>query len=454
MKLKKNDELSLDITGVTQEGSGVGRIEGMVIFVPGCVTGDKVQVRIVGIRTHFAYGKLLCIKTPSPARISIDCSVFPRCGGCAFRHIDYSEELRIKEKRVSDALQHIAGLSVQLAPIMGCQKQNCYRNKAQLPVGKNKDGQVIFGFYASRSHRIVSIDDCLLQPPVFKKIMQAFRQWIKRADVSIYNEQTGKGLLRHIFLRQASTTGELMACAVINGSTLPQVDDLIQLCKDASPQLTSLVLNQNKARTNVILGDRCQTIWGKDKITDILCELKLSLQPHSFYQVNSPQAALLYQEAMRIADLKPTDTLLDLYCGIGTIGLCMAKRVKQVIGVEVVAAAVADAKENAEQNHIPNAVFYQADAGDAADRLMQEGTKVDVVVVDPPRKGLQLQTIKTIARMVPSRVIYISCNPETLARDLVIFSQNGYKCTYVRPFDLFPRTAHVETCVLLSKKTA
>ncbi|ADU27056.1 23S rRNA (uracil(1939)-C(5))-methyltransferase RlmD [Ethanoligenens harbinense] len=453
MALKKNTEWTLPITGVTQDGQGVGRVDDMVVFTPGCARGDTVRVQIVAVRARYAFGRLLAVEQPSPERIPVDCPVFSRCGGCVFRHICYEEELRLKEERVRDALHRIAKLEIEPEPIVGCEQTLAYRNKAQYPVGW-RDGRPVFGFYAPRSHRIVSAEECLLQPSVFKNVLGAFERWMLENDVSTYDEQTGKGVLRHVFLRQAPSTGELMICAVVNGGAgrLPNREQLIRYCLDAAPQTKSIVLNRNTAHTNVILGDTCETLWGADRITDVLCGLRFSLSPLSFYQVNSRQAERLYHAAAEFADLRKTDVLLDLYCGVGTIGLSMAGAVGRLIGVEVVPDAVADAKRNAAGNGIENADFFCADAGEATVRLQQQGLAPDVVVVDPPRKGLDAAAVTAVVQMAPSRVVYISCNPETLARDLTLFAEEGYVCTRLRPYDLFPRTAHVECCALLVKR--
>lgn len=452
MELRKNTQWVLSITDVTQDGYGVGRVEDMVVFTPGCARGDVVRVQIIGVRSRYAYGKLLAVEEPSSARIPVDCPVFSKCGGCIFRHIEYAEELRLKEERVRNALRRIAKLDVELEPIVGCEQTVGYRNKAQYPVGWEK-GEPVFGFYAPRSHRIVPAEGCFLQLPAFKRVLDACGRWMSENKVSAYEEQTGKGLLRHIFLRQAPATGELMICMVVNGSAenLPKRERLIQYCLDAAPQTKSIVLNRNTARTNVILGKTCETLWGDDHITDVLCGLRFSLSPLSFYQVNSRQAERLYRTAAEFAGLRSTDVLLDLYCGVGTIGLTMAGQVGRLVGVEVVPAAVEDAKRNAAQNGIKNASFFCADAGEAAVRLCKEGLAPDVVVVDPPRKGLDKAIVEAVARLSPSRMVYISCNPETLARDLVLLREKGYSCSRARPFDLFPRTAHVETVVLMSR---
>lgn len=452
MALEKNEERTLRFTGITHDGSGVAHADDTAVFVPGCAVGDAARVRIVGVRARFAYGRLLEVKTPSPARVEADCPVFLRCGGCAFRHITYEEELRVKTARVRDALSRIGRLSIEPRPIIGCAQTLGYRNKAQYPVAW-RDGRPVFGFYAPRSHRVVPAEGCLLQPPAFAPVLAALGQWMEESDVTAYDETAHRGFLRHLYLRQAPATGELMICLVANGTAaqLPDPARLIALCRQAAPQVKSIVLNQNTARTNVILGPACETLWGTERITDVLCGLSFSLSPLSFYQVNSAQAARLYEQAGRYAALDGKGLLIDLYCGAGTIGLCLAKQAGQVLGVEVVPQAVEDARQNAARNGIANAEFFCADAGEAAARLLREGRKPQAVVVDPPRKGLDAQTIDAVARMAPARVVYVSCDPETLARDLALFAQRGYACKEVQPFDLFPRTAHVETVVLMSR---
>lgn len=452
MELKKNAEYTLQITGVTQDGHGVGRVGDMVVFTPGCVPGDVARIKVVAVRKRYAYGKLLSVEQPAPNRIPVDCPVFSKCGGCVFRHIRYEEELRIKEERVRDALRRIAHLDIEPEPIVGSEQVLGYRNKAQYPVGW-QDGKPVFGFYAPRSHRIVPAEDCLLQPPVFQSILKAVGQWMTENRVTAYSEQTGEGLLRHVFLRQAPATAELMVCLVVNGVArdLPGLEQFIQLCRISAPEIKSILLNRNTERTNVILGQESETLWGSGRIMDRLCGLQFSLSPLSFYQVNSRQAERLYQAAADFAELHGTEVLLDLYCGIGAIGLSMAGQVKQLVGVEVVESAVNDARQSAKRNGINNASFFCADAGRAAVRLHREGLAPDVVVVDPPRKGLDQMTVDALVELHPSRIVYISCNPETLARDLYMLGAKGYPCVRVRPYDLFPRTAHVESVCLLQR---
>lgn len=451
MDIKKNQEVELEITGMTHDGNGVGKLSGMAVFIPGCAQGDIAVVRIIAVKKSFAYGKLIRIVKPSEARVSNDCPVFMKCGGCSFRHIGYDDELHIKYNRVKDALTKIAHLTIVPEPILGSPKINGYRNKAQYPVGMEGDTNKI-GFYAPHSHRIIEARDCLLQPPVYKEIINAFSEWMKQAGVTIYDEKTGKGLLRHIYIRQAESTGELMACAVINAKVLPAQVLLIDLLQKADDNIKSIVFNINTENTNVILGKKCVTIWGNDNITDRFAGKKIEISPQSFYQVNKLQAERLYQTAADYLQNRPGDLLLDLYCGAGTIGIFMSGMVKQVIGVEVVAEAVEDARRNAAMNGIENIEFICADAEMAAGNMALRGLKPDSIVVDPPRKGLSSGTIDAILKMNPQKIVYVSCDPATLARDIAIIVQKSdYQCKRVKPLDMFPRTAHVETVCLLER---
>lgn len=453
MEVTKNQIISLEITGYTAEGSGVGHYQGMAVFVPLAAAGDRLQVKILKVAKSYAYGKIEKIISASGDRIPVDCPQFSRCGGCVFRHIAYEAELRAKQQRVEDALERIAGLrSVVLRPIVGAAEPNRYRNKAQLPVGLGTGGRITLGFYAAHSHRIIDCEECLLQPQEFTAAMKAFREWEAETHDSIYDEATGRGRLRHLFLRKAQTTGEVMACTVVNGNGVHDEEALADLLFEKVPGMKSCVINSNREKTNVILGSKFRTVRGEDSITDELCGLRFRISPQSFYQVNPRQAERLYALAGEYAGLTGNETVLDLYCGTGTIGLSMAKHAKQVIGVELVERAVEDAKKNAAENGIENAEFLCADAAKAADMLKNRGVRPDVVVLDPPRKGCDPALIGTVAEMAPARVVYVSCDPATLARDIKTFSQLGYTPAEATPVDMFPRTAHVETVVLMSKK--
>lgn len=452
--IKKNDSITLKITGVTSEGSGVGRTgEDLVVFVPNAAVGDVLQVHIVKVKKNYAFGKIEQIITPSEHRIQEDCPYFSKCGGCVYRHIAYGEELRLKQQLVTDSLRRIGGLEqVKVNPIIGAKQVNHYRNKAQLPIGVSPDGTPLMGYYAFHSHRIINCNACLLQPDIFTKVMEITREFLAETNQDIYQEETHKGKLRHLYMRYGEKTEELMVCYVVNGNGLQQENILIQRLKSNIPQLKSLIINSNREKTNVILGSKNRTAWGADAITDILCGLRFKISPLSFYQVNRRQAELLYSVAKNYADLKKHEVLLDLYCGTGTIGLTMADQCKTLIGVEVVQQAVENARENAKLNNIKNAEFICSDAADAAKRLHKSGIKPNVVIVDPPRKGCGDELIETIAEMQPERIVYVSCDPATLARDLKRLEEKEYYAKELTPVDMFPRTAHVECVVLMSRK--
>ena len=442
----KNQEIILEITDYTAEGSGVGKYEGMAVFVPETAVGDTIKALILKVKKTYAFGKALEIIKPSSNRCSCDCGVFSKCGGCAFRHINYEAEKTFKESKVYEAVKRIGGVDMKPQPII-YDKDLRYRNKVQYPV--NFDGKA--GFYAFHSHRIVPINDCLLQPIEFKGIISVIENWIKKNNVSVYNEENGKGLIRHIFIRKAEKTNEIMVALVINSDDISQKDELINELLKENSNIKSIGLNINKNRTNVILGNLSKTIYGEDYIIDILCGIKVRLSLLSFYQVNRDMAEKLYNKAREYAKLE-NKTVHDHYCGAGTIGLSMAREAKNIIGVEIIPEAVKDAEFNAKNNGIKNARFICGDAAKAAEKLAEENIKTDVVIVDPPRKGCSEELIKTIAyKFSPDRVVYVSCDPATLARDIKIFSDNGYVLKEYTPADLFPRTSHVETVALLKR---
>ena len=450
--MKKNDIVKIKITSATAEGSGVGKTEdNIVVFVPMTAIGDEIEARILKVKKTYAFGKIEKIITPSAARISPDCPNFSKCGGCVWRHISYDEELKIKSKKVKDAVERIGGISTEFRPIIGSDRVNRYRNKAQFPFGKDNEGGAVIGFYAFHSHRIIDCDDCALQPEIFKTVMDVTRDFIERTNTDIYDESTGKGRLRHLYIRLGEVTNELMVCYVVNGNGLKQEDMLVKMLRESLPNLKTVVFNSNREKTNVILGNKNRVAYGKGYITDVLCRLKFKISPFSFWQVNRAQAEKLYSKAKEYAKLSGDEVLLDLYCGTGTIGLTMAQDCKQLVGVEIVEDAVNDAKANAEANEINNARFICADAPTAAEQLRKEGTAPDVVILDPPRKGCGEELVKTIRKMNPKRVVYVSCDPATLARDLKYFSENGYITHEVTPCDMFPRTAHCESVALLTK---
>ena len=452
--LKKNDVIHLNVTSATAEGSGVGKTEdGMAVFVPLSAVGDRLEVRILKVKKTYAFGKIERIVSPAATRITPDCPHFAQCGGCVWRHISYEEECRVKQQKVQDAVARIGGIDAPVEPIIPSERVLRYRNKAQLPVGTDKNGKPVMGFFAFHSHRIIDCADCALQPACFADVMRITRDFLAQTDNDVYDEQTGKGRLRHLYIRLGEVTNELMVCYVVNGNGLKQEDLLVRMLREGLPNLKTVVINSNREKTNVILGRKNRTVYGSGVITDKLCGLIFTISPFSFWQVNRAQAERLYAKAREYAALTGNETLLDLYCGTGTIGLSMAKDCKSLIGVELIADAVRDAEHNATVNSICNARFLCADAPQAAAQLDREGVMPDVVILDPPRKGCGEALVQTIGSMSPDRVVYVSCDPATLARDLQYFEAAGYRTIEVTPVDMFPRTAHVETVVLLSRKT-
>lgn len=449
--MQKNQIAEIEITDITTEGNGVGRLEGMAVFVPETAVGDVIEVKIVKVLKNYAYGIVNRIITPSNHRIKSDCPHFPKCGGCSFRHISYDAELKIKEKIVHDAFTRIGKIDCDFEPILGCDNTNGYRNKAQYPVSE-KDGNIICGFYAKRSHRIIGGSRCRLLPDEFAQIAEFVLEYCQNNHISAYNEITHKGILRHIYLRKAPRTGDVMVCLIVSKKS--DFKTLPQQLSDNFPNIKSIVMNINPDNTNVILGKKTVVLHGTGKITDIMCQNVISIAPEAFYQINSPQAERLYAIAEDFAQLTGTEKLLDLYCGAGTIGLSMANHVKKLTGVEVVPQAVENAKENAKNSGIENAEFICSDAGMAAEKLAQSNELPDVVIMDPPRKGCDTLTLDSVAKMNPQKIVMISCNPSTAARDCAYLEQNNYKALKVRAVDLFPRTTHVETVVLLSRNKA
>ncbi len=449
--LKKNDIYQTEIIDYTTEGSGVCKIDSFAVFVPSSAVGDKAEVKILKSAKNYAFGKVETILSPSPNRISPDCDIFNQCGGCTFRHITYQSELDFKQKRVYDALTRIGGIDGSLiSEIIGADESDFYRNKAQLPVTVNSEGNVKVGFFAPRTHRVIALDDCQLQSRAFSPAINIFLEWANQNHISVYDEKIHSGILRHLYLRYAEKTDELMVCIVANANELRKEKQLVQMLSENLPNLKSIVLNTNTDKTNVITGKKCRTLYGDGYITDILCDMKFRISPLSFYQVNRTQAEKLYQKAAEFANLNKNETLLDMYCGTGTIGLTMANYVKNLIGVEIIPQAVEDAKNNAVLNEISNAEFICADAAQAAKILQKRNVKPDCIVLDPPRKGCESSLIDTISEMSPERIVYVSCDPATLARDIKLFSEKGYFVEKAVPVDLFPRTTHVETVVLMS----
>lgn len=451
MSLKKNDITDIEITGFSSEGSGVGHYEGQAVFVAGAAPGDIIQSVIIKAKKNYAVGKLQHILKASPDRVIPDCPVFPRCGGCQLRHISYEAEVKLKTQKVKDAFQRIGHLDLVPEECVGAEKMDNYRNKAQYPV-EMRNGRLLAGFYAPFSHRVIDCKNCLLQPADFENILRVIAKWSEKYKITAYDEDTGKGLLRHIYIRKGFETGEKMVCLVINGDRIFKKDELISALIKADSSIKTVLLNHNTEDTNVIMGKKETVLYGKGYIEDILCGKRFRISPLSFYQVNRAQAERLYEKAAEFAVPENTKTLVDLYCGAGTIGLTMADKTENLIGVEIVPEAIEDAKLNARLNNISNARFICGDAKMAAKQLENEGIRPDAVILDPPRKGCDSELLDTVARMKPERIVYVSCDPATLARDLSILEDKGYKAQIAVPFDLFPRTVHVECVALLLRE--
>ncbi|MBO5883399.1 MAG: 23S rRNA (uracil(1939)-C(5))-methyltransferase RlmD [Clostridia bacterium] len=451
--MKKGDRFLLDITDINNLGCGVGRHEGIVVFVKGAVTDDRIETEIIKVTKNYLVGRLLKLISPSPFRSEAPfCQAPMSCGGCVYRNISYDYELKIKEGYVRGAFDK-AGLSdVTVLPTLSAGKVSHYRNKGQYPVRRIK-GEIRAGFFASKTHNVIPFSDCEIQNETFAKIVDAVCRYATENGIEAYDEEKGTGLLRHIYLRVGEKTGQIMLCLVINGNTLPQSEKFVEHIRNTEPNIVSVMLNSNKKNTNVILGNRFVTLFGKDYIEDELCGLKFKISADSFYQVNRDGAELLYSLAAEAADLDGHELLLDLYCGTGTIGLSMSDKAEKLIGIEIVGSAVECAKENARANNKKNAEFYCADAGDANEILkITGGRRPDVVVIDPPRKGSTEELVECLAKLEVPKVVYVSCDPDTLARDCVWFRKHGYSIGDVRTVDMFPRTGHVESVVCLTKK--
>jgi len=446
MAAKKNEQHPLRIEGYGSAGEGVARLEGQAVFVKGALAGEICQVQLLKVGKSAAWGRVTQVLTPVPGRQSPDCPRYPRCGGCQLRHMTYAEELRFKRQKVQDALQRIGGWTGRVEKIHGAEAPDRYRNKIQFPVA---DGPRV-GFFRARSHEVIDAEDCLLQPLAATRLREAFKLWMERYQVPAYDERVHGGLIRHFYVR-VNQRGQSLCAVIANGTDLPHQEELVQALRRAEPDLAGVVLSVNQEKTNVILGKTHRCLWGRDYLEDTLCGLTFRLSVPSFYQVNREQAEVLYGRALAFAGLTGRETVLDLYCGIGTITLVMARQAGRAIGAEVIPAAVEDAKANAARNGVTNAEFLCADAAQAAQTLADRSLRPDVICVDPPRKGLAPAVIDAIVQMAPQRLVYVSCDPATLARDVKRMEEQGYVLQRAEAVDLFPRTAHVETVVLLSK---
>lgn len=479
MALEKNDIVRLTISDIGTDGEGIGKVDGYTLFVKDAVIGDTITARVIKLKKNYGYGRLMEVIEPSKDRVEPVCHVARQCGGCQIQQMSYDAQLDFKRKLVEGNLRRIGGFSdIDVLPVIGMDEPYNYRNKAQYPVGRDKDGNVVIGFYAGRTHYIIDNQDCAIGARENVKILTAIRDYINENKVSVYDENTGKGAVRHILIRKGFHTGQVMVCIVVNGESLPHEDKLVakltglefynetdektnsvkgletadSVKGQAVPNISSVMININRENTNVILGDRCRTLWGKDYIEDSINGITFQISPLSFYQVNPVQTEKLYGKALEFAGLTGNEVVWDMYCGIGTISLIMATRAKKVYGVEIVPAAIENAKNNARINGLHNAEFYVGKSEEIAPKLAEQGAVPDVIVVDPPRKGCDEALLDTIVKMQPERVVYVSCDSATLARDLKYLAARGYEVKTVQPVDQFCHTVHVETVCLLSRK--
>lgn len=454
--MKKEDIITLKIQDISSEGLGIGHHEGMAIFVKDTVIGDEIRAKIIKLKKTYAFGRLMEILTPSPDRVEPVCPVARQCGGCQIQAMDYQAQLRFKENKVKNNLMRIGGFEEELLntimePIIGMEVPFHYRNKAQFPIGTNKDGQLVAGFYAGRTHSIIDNHDCALGVEENQQILEIVLKHMRKRNIKAYDEATGKGLVRHVMIRFGFKTKQIMVCIIINGKKLPDESGLVQKLTEL-PGMTSIVLNINKENTNVILGRETRLLWGREYIEDYIGDVKYQISPLSFYQVNPVQTERLYGTALEYAGLEGNETVWDLYCGIGTISLFLAQKAGKVYGVEVVPEAIADAKRNAVLNNLTNTEFFVGKAEEVLpEKYKKEGIYADVIVIDPPRKGCEEAVLDTMVRMEPKRIVYVSCDSATLARDLKYLRGHGYELKRVRATDMFPMGVHVETVCLLER---
>lgn len=452
---QKNQILEARVEALASEGEGICRVNGVTVFVPGALPGDTVRLRIVKVKPRYAYGRLEEVLSPSADRIKSACQAFPKCGGCQLCHLSYEAQLLYKAQKVQDAIERIGHLTnVQVLPTKGMQEPFRFRNKSQYPV-RSVDGKAVIGFYRRHSHDVVETDTCLIDRPENRRVIEALRRWMEKFDIPAYDEEKGTGLVRQLCTRVAQAGEEWMVILVTREKSLPKAEALIDALRKALPNVKSIYQNIQPEKNNVILGEESVLLWGEATIEEKIGELYFRISPNSFFQVNPLQTAVLYQEALDFAGLSGEEKLLDLYCGTGTISLFMAEKAKEVRGVEIVPEAIRDAKENALRNGIKNASFYVGKSEEVTPKLIREGFIPDVIVVDPPRKGCDAALLKTILDTAPKRVVYISCDPATLARDLAVLCGEGdYRIDKVQPVDMFPWSVHVESVAMLTLSTA
>ncbi|WP_029267731.1 23S rRNA (uracil(1939)-C(5))-methyltransferase RlmD [Virgibacillus alimentarius] len=453
--VKKNETITLTFEDLTHEGNGVGKINGYPLFVPYALPGEAASVKVVKVNKNFAFGKLLKVHKPSPDRVKAPCNVYHKCGGCQLQHMSYDMQLKMKRDQVKNVMRKIAHLDhIPVHPVIGMEDPWRYRNKVSIPVGE-KDGELITGFYQKRSHRIIEdMETCVVQDEVNDRSIEAVRRIASSLGIKAYDEKTHRGVLRHVMVRTGQKTNETMIVLVTRTQELPHKKELIKELTETYPHVKSIIQNINDERTNVILGKKVKLLWGEEYIYDMIGDIKFAISAKSFYQVNPPQTEKLYKQALEYANIDHNDVVIDAYCGIGTISLFLAQKAKKVYGVEVVPEAISDAKKNAKINGITNAAFYVGEAEKVMPWWTAQGLKPDVIVVDPPRKGCDEELLKAMINMMPKRIVYVSCNPSTLARDLRILEDGGYATQEVQPVDMFPQTGHVECCSLLVRKVS
>ena len=455
--MKKDDVIEVKIEDMGVDGEGIGKADGITLFIKDAVIGDVVQAKIMKMKKSYGYARLLEVLTPSPYRVEPKCPVSRPCGGCQLQALSYDKQLEFKENKVRNNLKRIGGFTdIPMEPIAGMKEPYHYRNKAQFPIGRDKDGKLTAGFYAARTHSLIPVDECYLGAKINEPILGKILQIMEQEHIEPYDEKTHTGLVRHILIRFGFTTKEIMVCFILNGKKLPKQEKFIAALTEI-PGMTSISVNRNEKDTNVIMGEKTITIWGSDYITDYIGDIKYQISPQSFYQVNPAQTKVLYEKALEYAGLTSTETVWDLYCGIGTISLFLAQKAKKVFGVEIVPQAIADAKKNAALNDITNVDFFVGKAEEVYPSYVsehKEEAKAEVIVVDPPRKGCEESLLSTIVSMAPERIVYVSCDSATLARDLKYLCGHGYELKRVQAVDQFCQTGHCETVVLLSHKKA
>lgn len=450
--VKKGDNIELQIAGLGSSGEGVGRYDGFTVFVQGALPEETVQAEITLVKKNYAVGKLIKIITASPDRVEPVCPVYADCGGCQLQHLSYAGQLRMKQQQVKDALTRIGHLDIEVLPVIGCNNPWNYRNKMQFPAASGAEGKISIGCYAAATHSVIDTGSCMIQKEANNEVLTTVRKWMQRYGISAYDEKTGKGLIRHVMSRVGVHSGEVMAVLITSAYDIPHKKELVEWLTKYVPNLVSVVQNINKKPTNIVMGNKTRVLYGQPTITDSLGALNFNISAQSFFQVNSEQAEKLYNKALEYAALSGNETVVDVYCGTGTISLYLAKHAGKVYGIEIVAPAIDDAKKNAQENNCNNAEFILGDAAEKLPQLLAEGVKPDVVVVDPPRAGCEQKVLKAIADVEPQRIVYVSCNPASLARDLAYLAERGYKAMAAQPVDMFPMTSHVETVVWLSKE--